>query len=216
MSGTAPETTSKSRGLNLRARNGTSVTFLGSIAAWPSTNHVLAGGTLVADGTLMRRRAVAVLLASLSACDLYFEASGENPPDGGPDKPVEVVRIVDEAPGPNCEFGGQATLRGLDVNSNGVLDEDEVTSIAYACNSPTVLTRTEAEPPGANCFAGGEATHSGADTNSNGLLDDAEVQSTRYRCNSTFIHGDVVIHEPEDLDQLAYITLITGSLTINS
>ena len=51
--------------------------------------------------------------------------------------------------------GGQAIDSGPDVNGDGVLESNEVTSIAYVCTQPgeSALVRVDPEPPGANCSA---------------------------------------------------------------
>ena len=45
-----------------------------------------------------------------------------------------LVKITEEPPGPNCEFGGTRIESGLDTNQNGVLDPDEVANTTFVCN----------------------------------------------------------------------------------
>ncbi len=45
-----------------------------------------------------------------------------------------LVFTIDEPPGTNCPVGGIKLNVGLDTNSNGVLDANEVTNTDYVCN----------------------------------------------------------------------------------
>jgi hypothetical protein len=94
------------------------------------------------------------------------------------------IRIVPEAPGAHCERGGQAVQTGLDLDDDGQLDDNEVTSTEYACAAQPadVLVRTQAVPPGAKCVNGGQVSHAGLDTNGDGLLQDNEITSEVYSC----------------------------------
>ncbi|MCL4244766.1 MAG: hypothetical protein KJ002_06505 [Candidatus Dadabacteria bacterium] len=57
------------------------------------------------------------------------------PPPQATPPPGEVLTVeTEEPPGENCEFGGTKIETGLDLNDNGVLDEDEVTDTTYACD----------------------------------------------------------------------------------
>ncbi|HML94771.1 MAG TPA: pentapeptide repeat-containing protein [Thermodesulfobacteriota bacterium] len=61
--------------------------------------------------------------------------SPEPEPTPEPTPTGEVLTMeTDEPPGENCEFGGTKIETGLDLNENGVLDEDEITDTTYACN----------------------------------------------------------------------------------
>lgn len=44
-----------------------------------------------------------------------------------------LIAIVEEEPGENCPFGGRRVEAGIDLNSNGVLDTEEVTQKAFVC-----------------------------------------------------------------------------------
>lgn len=46
----------------------------------------------------------------------------------------ELFDILDEPEGDNCPAGGQKLVRGLDLNADEVLSEDEITSVRYLCN----------------------------------------------------------------------------------
>ncbi len=103
-----------------------------------------------------------------------------------------LVLTTPEAAGGNCAAGGQKIQSGLDQNSNGQLDANEVTATSFACNGaagsagaagrPSLVAVTS-ESSGANCASGGNKVRSGLDANGSGVLDDSEVQSTSFVCN---------------------------------
>ncbi len=98
-----------------------------------------------------------------------------------------LTRLASEPGGANCALGGHAVHTGLDINDNGVLDDDEVTTTTYACTTsvPGVLLSVRDEPPGANCAEGGKAYRAGHDLNGNDALEDSEVTSEAYGCASS-------------------------------
>ncbi|MCH8531109.1 MAG: hypothetical protein LAT65_09655 [Saccharospirillum sp.] len=65
------------------------------------------------------------LLLLLSAC------SGGS--DDGKDGLNSLLSFSDESPGANCPYGGTQISAGLDVNGNGILDANEITSQDYLC-----------------------------------------------------------------------------------
>ncbi len=99
-----------------------------------------------------------------------------------------LINIVNEGLGENCSNGGIKIETGIDVNSNGFLDADEVQGTAYVCNGSdglTSLTNISSENEGDNCENGGMKIESGLDLNANGLLDPNEVTNTSYVCNGS-------------------------------
>ncbi len=99
-----------------------------------------------------------------------------------------LVRQADEPPGENCEHGGQALMSGLDLDDDGYLDDEEVTTTSYLCNgdqgepgAPGVFDVTEV-PPGGECASGGMEISTGTDLNGNGTLDPDEVTATQTIC----------------------------------
>lgn len=69
-----------------------------------------------------------------------------------------LVNITNEAPGDNCENGGIKVDVGIDDNTNGSLDGNEVLSTSFICNGVdgnTSLTSVTTEPAGDNCENGG-------------------------------------------------------------
>jgi hypothetical protein len=108
--------------------------------------------------------------------------------DIGPAGINSLIETASEAAGANCPTGGLKVLSGLDLNNNGVLDSNEITSTNYVCSGVTGLNsliKTSTENPGANCAAGGQKIEMGIDANQSGNLEQAEVQATQFICNGT-------------------------------
>ncbi|GEM_PF-1084298 len=116
----------------------------------------------------------------------------------GEDGHSTLITTDEEAPGENCQEGGFVVLSGLDLDDDGILDPEEVTSTEYLCNGQTgqdgqngqdgqdghsTLIDTADEPPGPNCPAGGFIVSSGLDLDDNGVLEPEEVTATEYVCN---------------------------------
>ena len=97
-----------------------------------------------------------------------------------------LTKITSEAAGTNCENGGLKIDTGIDSDSDGTLDDSEITATAYVCNGidgNDGLIKTTNEPAGTNCENGGIKIDSGVDTNGDGTLDDTEITATAYVCN---------------------------------
>ncbi|MEQ9309753.1 MAG: hypothetical protein RLN90_09885 [Balneolaceae bacterium] len=106
--------------------------------------------------------------------------------EDGTDGLTSLTIITTEAPGVNCENGGVKIDVGIDSNTNGTLDIDEIQSTSYICNGvdgQVSLTSVVTEPAGVNCTNGGLRIDSGLDTNSNGSLEASEITATAYVCN---------------------------------
>lgn len=58
----------------------------------------------------------------------------------GTDGSQTVVRVTPEPPGANCPLGGQRIEAGIDLNGNTVLENDEVTTTGYVCESSSFAT----------------------------------------------------------------------------
>jgi hypothetical protein len=128
--------------------------------------------------------------------------------------PVTLVRLVAEPIGAHCALAGTAVQSGPDRNGNGVLDDDEVTHIDYACGEP-LLTRLAPAPPDAQCVAGGVAFLAGRDHNHDGKLEDNEVEERHVACGDE-LAGDIAVGSVDDAAALAGIAVITGSLTVDA
>lgn len=98
-----------------------------------------------------------------------------------------LTDFLPESVGENCQYGGIKLLTGLDVNSNGVLDEIEISKVAYACNQrvdgDSSLITAMKEPVGANCAQGGVKVQVGLDDNDDRVLQAGEVDVTTFVCN---------------------------------
>ena len=101
-----------------------------------------------------------------------------------------------------CEEGGADIFIGNDLNTNGILEENEVTATTRLCHGKTGLSGPQGAtgPNGGNgipslvntsainygnetCFFGGLLIESGLDLNNSGNLEDSEVISQDFVCN---------------------------------
>lgn len=96
-----------------------------------------------------------------------------------------LARVSVEAAGANCLNGGSRIESGPDVNLNGVLDGNEITATAYACDGAAreSLVTSTSIASGPDCATGGFRVESGLDTNGNGMLEGGEITSTSFVCN---------------------------------
>ncbi len=106
-------------------------------------------------------------------------------PEGemGPRGFDSLVRTTNEPAGDNCQFGGVAIEYGLDTNTNGVLDDDEITNTEYVCSGVNSLINISSVAAGAECSNGGIRIDSGIDTNKNSILDQNEIDVSHFICN---------------------------------
>ncbi|PKH50820.1 hypothetical protein CXF68_09025 [Tenacibaculum sp. Bg11-29] len=107
-----------------------------------------------------------------------------------------LIKTSNEDAGENCENGGLKIETGLDINSNGILEENEIQSTNYTCNGVdgySSLVKITEESDGANCKNGGIKINSGIDSNKNGILDEIEIDTTEYICNGIGGIGEVVL-----------------------
>ena len=111
-----------------------------------------------------------------------------------------LVAVVNESAGTNCTNGGKKINYGLDQNRNGVLDNNEITTSTYVCNTTagggtngfSSLVSVVTEPIGANCAGGGNRIYYGLDVNRNNVLDIGEITNTTYMCNANRVYAAVV------------------------
>lgn len=104
----------------------------------------------------------------------------------GVDGNNSLTKITNESAGTNCENGGLKIDSGVDANSNGTLEDTEISATAYVCNGidgNNSLTKITSEAAGANCENGGLRIDTGVDSDSDGILDDSEITATAYVCN---------------------------------
>lgn len=110
---------------------------------------------------------------------------------------VTLVRVDQEAPGDNCEYGGLGVSTGLDANHDGVLNDTEITSTQYVCNGGVTV----------RCESGG-TVHDGAVV----IHDSSEfAQLAGVNC----INGDLIIAGiAGELPTLADLQRVTGEVVI--
>ena len=114
-------------------------------------------------------------------------APGADGIDGqdGSDGFDSVVNTYSIYPGIDCEDGGIMLETGTDLNGNGILDTNEVTSSEIICNGigRDSIASTYSIPPGIDCEDGGIMLEIGTDLNGNGMLDYNEITSSEIICN---------------------------------
>ena len=97
-----------------------------------------------------------------------------------------IVRSATLPNGTECEAGGIQIESGIDSNTNGKLDTDEVDITKVVCNGTTgynSLIKIDDEVAGDNCPTGGKSINAGKDLNRNDILDTDEIDDTQYVCN---------------------------------
>jgi len=132
----------------------------------------------------VRKIKFAILFVTIVACE---------GPEGkiGPNGLKSLIKASNISSGSDCPNGGVKIETGIDKNSNGVLDSDEIDNTAFVCNGQngsnglTSLVKMALEPVGINCSNGGYKIDSGVDSNNNGILDSSEITSTSYVCNGS-------------------------------
>lgn len=129
-----------------------------------------------------------------------YVCNGANGPTGSAGKNA-LTNVSSEPAGSNCASGGSRIQAGVDLNGNGILESNEVTSNSFICHGATgptgpagatgasgfnSLVKVTPEPAGANCTSGGNKIQTGLDTSRDGILGSDEVTSTQFTCNGTF------------------------------
>lgn len=137
------------------------------------------------------RRLMLVAAVTLWSCRGTDGANGTNGTNGvngtdGANGQTSLVRLVTVAAGAECAGGGVRVESGVDTDTDGSLDDAEVTSREVVCSAvtgPRTLVSVRSEPDGANCARGGSAIDTGVDSNGDGALQASEVTDTQYVCN---------------------------------
>ncbi len=105
-----------------------------------------------------------------------------------------------------CPFGGILVETGVDVNSNGILENTEVDEAHKVCNGEdglvgrhglNALVNVAEEQAGNNCLNGGIRIESGTDINEDNLFDIEELINTVYVCDGSEGLNALVIPLPE-------------------
>lgn len=178
-----PDGTSASIGNGVDGENGAA--WLVETAAEPAGANCADGGQAVSVGPDTNGDGQ---LGADEVASTTYVCDGADGADGV----SYLVDVQDEAPGVNCENGGLAISVGPDADADGVLDDEEVTSVSYVCNglngpegadALSPLVRVDDEPEGVNCEDGGLAVHTGIDDDEDGALSDPEIDTTDYICD---------------------------------
>ena len=126
----------------------------------------------------------------LVGCGGGDPTEGEPGAAGAPGKNALMNVSAEPAGGGHCAVSGSKIDAGLDINANGLLDANEVSSTQYLCSGTAggganALVQMLDEASGANCAAGGKAIHVGLDANANGVLEPSEITNIGYVCNGS-------------------------------
>lgn len=119
----------------------------------------------------------------MSACGGKDSASDSK--SGGSDETAGefVIDTAVESPGENCTTGGIALISGVDVDENGVLDEEEIEGTQYICTAvQEIIDTVDLMEGNANCPTGGVMIVRGSDLDGDGMLSVEEVESESYVC----------------------------------
>ena len=143
---------------------------------------------------------VALILSAYSVTIIWSlpDQAGQS----GADANEVLVRTEGRNADHLCEEGGADIFIGNDLNSNGILEENEVTSTTRLCHGKTGLSGPQGAtgPNGDSgiaslvntsvlnygnetCFFGGLLIESGLDLNNSGTLEESEVISQDFVCN---------------------------------
>ena len=121
---------------------------------------------------------VMMSILSLSLAMTIVGCSGDDGNNGasGVSGSDALVVVLAEPVGSNCSVGGQLIKAGNDVNANGILEDEEITTSEFICNGVTgtdgldgatgttgvsgtdglmALVTVSAEPVGQQCEYGG-------------------------------------------------------------
>ncbi|QSQ12729.1 DUF7151 family protein [Myxococcus landrumensis] len=135
-----------------------------------------------------------------------------------PEPVLSRLVLLGVRPEPCGTQNAYAVEAGLDLDLDGVLDDDEVRATSRLCNPMVpLLRRHREEPPGARCITGGVAVMVGGDLNGDNDLQDDEVRHTVYVCQpSATFHGDYELRDVSDAVALQSIARVRGSLLISA
>lgn len=105
-----------------------------------------------------------------------------------------LVEFDPEPAGANCVVGGVRVSSGVDLNGDRVLDEAEVTEIAFVCDPVRSLVRTRTST---SCANGGSRIEVGPDLDGDGELADTEVNEITNVCAGEDAGRSLVVTIPE-------------------
>ncbi len=135
-------------------------------------------------------------------------------------EPDTVVTRASQAPSrlSPCFPEGSLVEAGVDLDRDGVLDDDERRASVIACTEiPQLRVRQRPEPIGAACAAGGIRVEVGADDDGDGTFEDQEVGASTAVCHpARTFDGTFEVKSAADVAALQGIGRVRGSLRINS
>jgi len=175
------------------------------------TVYLVAVGLLISGCGKTEQKLPVALLAPVAP----IAPSGQNLTANGGATAAAVRTSILSPDDQICENGGVLVEAGIDVNGNGLLDQDEVDSVDPICQLETQAAGTAGdatlnslvalsqEPIGTNCLTGGVKIDTGIDWNQNRVLDSAEITVTEFVCNEEdgllvntgTITGDVIDYD---------------------
>jgi len=123
---------------------------------------------------------------TISACG--DSSSGKKASDTGP-KTIgyssTAVQTTSIESSEQCPDGGIQVHAGIDINQNGVLDEDEINNTQTLCNLSTDLVKAKVEKlqTDSACVNGGHRLTIGYDVNKNDQVDVEEINQSLLFCN---------------------------------
>lgn len=86
-----------------------------------------AGGVKIESGIDLNNNGV---LDSDEVQSINFICNGNDSPNGS----NSLINVIEESSGDNCSSGGLKVEVGIDINNNGILDQNEIQSVRYICN----------------------------------------------------------------------------------
>ena len=133
-----------------------------------------------------------------------------------------LVATSTELPGSNCANGGTKIDVGLDEDSDGILELDEIEQTQYVCqgvgSNNTILTSTSTPPLSMGCDAGGRVIAHGLDNgdgggiSANGILESGEIDSTTTFCSRFVIELLTDIHPGIMSSNADHLTFVGDTL----
>lgn len=149
-----------------------------STSAEPAGDNCEFGGFAVSSGVDTNADGT---LAGDEITDTTYACAGEPATP-----PAALGTTTAEAAGDNCEFGGQRVDVGSDLNGDGSLDSDEISSTSYVCASATATLASSSsyiDDADALCPGGYLDSSWGLDADGDDTLDESEVEATVRTCN---------------------------------
>lgn len=114
----------------------TLVNSLIKIESFQSNNDCIDGGIYILSGLDYNNNNV---LDENEITEREFICNGSDGQNGA-DGQKALVRVEEESPGSNCEFGGKVILVGIDLNKNNFLDDNEISNQSFICNTSSSST----------------------------------------------------------------------------